>query len=60
MQDLSQQVLLSGKKLTSFAPLNEVFSVGHGRGPVESRSICLADQVGGCRVATILAAVDLS
>jgi hypothetical protein len=36
-QDLSWQVLLFGKELTSFATLYEVFSVGHGRGPVESR-----------------------
>jgi hypothetical protein len=59
-QDLSRQVLLFGKELTSIAPLNEVFRVGHGRGPVESRSVCLADQVGGCRVAATLNAVDLS
>jgi hypothetical protein len=53
-------VLLLGKELTSFAPLNEVFSVGHGRGPVESRSVCLVDQVVGCRVAATLAIVDPS
>jgi hypothetical protein len=53
-------VLLFGKELTSFAPLNEVFSVGHDRGPVESRSVRLADQVGGCRVTTTLAAMDFS
>jgi hypothetical protein len=60
MQDLSWQVLLFGKELTSFASLNEVFSVDHGRGLVESRSVCLANQVGGCRVTVTLAAVDLS
>jgi hypothetical protein len=38
----------------------EVFSVGHGRGPVESISVCFTDQIGGCRVAATLAAVDLS
>jgi hypothetical protein len=53
-------VLLFGKQLTSFAPFNEVFNVGHGRGPVKSRSVRFADQVGGCRVATTFAAVDLS
>jgi hypothetical protein len=53
-------VLLFGKELASFAPFNEVFSVGHGGGPVESRSVCFADQVGGCRVAATLANVDLS
>jgi hypothetical protein len=53
-------VLLFGEELASFAPLNEVFSVGHGRGPVESRSVCLTDQVGGCRVAATLAVVDLN
>jgi hypothetical protein len=60
MQDLSRQVLLFGKELTSFAPLNKVFSIGHGRGPVKSRSVCLAGQVGRCRVAATLAAMDLS
>jgi hypothetical protein len=53
-------VLLLGKELTSFAPLNEVFSISHGCGPVESRSVCLADQVGGCLVVATLATVDLS
>jgi hypothetical protein len=53
-------VLLFGKELASFAPLNEVFSVGYDRGLVESRSVCFADQVGGCRVAATLATVDLS
>jgi hypothetical protein len=51
-------VLLFGKELASFAPLDEVFSVSHGRGPVESRSVCLADQVSGCRVAATFAAVS--
>jgi hypothetical protein len=59
-QDLSRQVLLFGKELASFAPLNEVFSVGHGCVLVESISVCLADQVGGCRVAATFAVVDLS
>jgi hypothetical protein len=59
-QDLSWQVLLFGKELASFAPLNEFFSVGHGRGLVESRSVCFADQVDGCRVAATLVIVDLS
>jgi hypothetical protein len=38
----------------------EVFCVGHSRGPVESRSVHLIDQVGGCCVAATLAAVNLS
>jgi hypothetical protein len=59
-QDLSWQVLLFAKELASFAPLNEVFSVGHGRGPVESRSVRFADQVGGCRVTATFSAVDFS
>jgi hypothetical protein len=59
-QDLGWQVLLFGKELTSFASLHEVFSIGHGRGPIESRSVCFADQVGGGRVAATLAAVNLS
>jgi hypothetical protein len=53
-------VLLLGKELTSFAPLNEVFSIGHGRGLVDPRSVCFVDQVGRCRVAATLAAVDFS
>jgi hypothetical protein len=60
MQDLSWQVLLFGKELTFFAPLNKVFSIGHGRGPVESRSVCFADQVGRCRVIATFATVDFS
>jgi hypothetical protein len=60
VQDLSWQVLLLGKELASFAPLNEVFSIGHGRGPVKSRSVRFADQVGGCHVAATLATMDLS
>jgi hypothetical protein len=59
-QGLSWQVLLLCKELTSFAPLNEVFGVGYSRGLVESRSVCLADQIGGCRVAATFAAVNLS
>jgi hypothetical protein len=58
-QGLSWQVLLFGKELASFAPLDEVLSVSHGRGPVESRSVCLADQVSACRVAAALATVNL-
>jgi hypothetical protein len=34
-QGLSWQVLFFGKELTSFASLDEVFGVSHGRGPVE-------------------------
>jgi hypothetical protein len=59
-QDLSWQVMLFSKKLASFAPLDEVFSVRYSRGPIESRSIRFADQVGLCRVATTIAAVNLS
>jgi hypothetical protein len=59
-QALSWQVLLFGKELTSFAPLYEIFSIGHGRGPVESTSVCLTDQVGGCCVAATLTVVNLS
>jgi hypothetical protein len=59
-QDLSWQVLLFGKELASFASLDEIFSVSYDRGPIESRSICFTDQVGGCRVAATLAAVNLS
>jgi hypothetical protein len=58
--DLSWQVLLLGKELTSFAPLNEVFSVYHGRGLVKSRSVRFAEQVSGCRVVATFATVDLS
>jgi hypothetical protein len=47
------------QRLASFTPLYVVFSVGHGRGPVESRSVCFTDQIGGCRVAATLATVDL-
>jgi hypothetical protein len=53
-------VLLFSEELASFAPLNEVFSVGHGRGPVESRSVGFADQIGGCGMAATFAVVDLS
>jgi hypothetical protein len=60
MQGLSWQVLVFGKELASFAPFYEVFSVGHGRGPVESRSVCLTNQVGGCCVAATLSIVSLS
>jgi hypothetical protein len=59
-QGLSRQVLLFGKQLVSFAPLDEVFSVGHGCGPVEYRSVCLANQVSGCRMAATLIAVNLN
>jgi hypothetical protein len=60
VQDLGWQVLLFGKELVSFAALYEVFSVGYGREPVESRSVCFIDQIGGCHVAATFAAVDLS
>jgi hypothetical protein len=53
-------VLLFGKELAFFAPINEVFSVGHGRGPVESRSVGFTDQISGCGVAATFAAMDLS
>jgi hypothetical protein len=53
-------VLLFGKKLASFAPLYEVFSIGYGHGPIESRSVRFVDKVGGCRVAATLAVVNLS
>jgi hypothetical protein len=43
MQDRSWQVLLFGKELASFAPLNEVFSVGHGSGPVKFRLVRFTD-----------------
>jgi hypothetical protein len=53
-------MLMFGKELASFAPLYEVFGVGHGHGPVEARSVCLTDQIGGRRVAATLTSVDLS
>jgi hypothetical protein len=59
-QDLSRQVLLFGKELTSLAPLYEVFGISHGRGPVEAKSVGLADQIGRCWVAATLTAMDLS
>jgi hypothetical protein len=58
-QSLSWQVLLFGKELASFAPLDEVFSVSYDCGPIESRSVCFTDQVRGCRVATTLTNVYL-
>jgi hypothetical protein len=57
---VSCQVLLFGKELASFAPLDKAFSVSYGRGPIESRSVRFTDQVGGCHVAATLAAVNLS
>jgi hypothetical protein len=60
VQDLSWQELLFSKELASFAPLDKVFSIGYGRGPIESRLIRFTDQVGGCRVVATLAAVNLS
>jgi hypothetical protein len=59
-QGLSWQVLLFGKELASFAPLDEVFSIGYGCGPIEARSIRLTDHVRGCRMAATLAVVNLS
>jgi hypothetical protein len=53
-------VLLFGKELASFAPLDKVFSIGDGCWPVKSRLVHFTDQIGGCRVATTLAIVDLS
>jgi hypothetical protein len=58
-QSLSWQVLLFGKELASFAPLNEVFSVCYGHGPIESRSVCFTDQVRGCGVTATLTTVYL-
>jgi hypothetical protein len=57
--DLSWQVLLFGKELASFAPLDEIFGISHGCGPVETRSVCLVDQVGGSCVAATLVAMNL-
>jgi hypothetical protein len=59
-QGLSWQVLLFGKELASFEPLYKVFSVSHGRGPVESRSVSFTDQIGRCCVAATFTAVNLS
>jgi hypothetical protein len=59
-QGLSWQVLLFGKELASFASLDEVCNISNDCGPIESRSVRFTDQVGGCRVATTLAAVNLS
>jgi hypothetical protein len=59
-QSLSWQVLLFGKELASLAPLDEVFSVSYGRGPIESISVCFTDQFRGCRVAATLTTVYLS
>jgi hypothetical protein len=59
-QGLSWQVLLFGKELASFAPLDEVFSISDGRGPIESRSVCFTDQICGCRVAATLTTVYFS
>jgi hypothetical protein len=53
-------MLLFSNELASFAPLYEIFSIGYGRGPIESRLVRFADQVGGCRVAATLAVVHLS
>jgi hypothetical protein len=53
-------VLLFGKELAFFAPFYKVFSIGYGRGPVESRSVRFTDQIGGCRVVATFAVVDLS
>jgi hypothetical protein len=60
VHDLSWQVLLFDKELASFASLHKFFSISYGRGPVESRLIRFADQIGGCCVAATFAAVDLS
>jgi hypothetical protein len=53
-------MLLFGKELASFAPLEEVFSIGYGHRLVKSRSVCFTDQIGGFRVAAAFATVDLS
>jgi hypothetical protein len=60
VQGLSWQVLLFGKELASFAPLDEVFSVSYGRGPIESRSLCLTYQVRGCHMVATLTTVYVS
>jgi hypothetical protein len=52
-------LLFFGKELSSLAPLYEVFGISHGRGPAETRSIGLVDQVGRRYVAATLAAMDL-
>jgi hypothetical protein len=57
VQSLSWQVLLFGKELASFAPLDEVFCISYGRGLVESRSVCFTDHVCGCSVAATLTTV---
>jgi hypothetical protein len=57
---LGWQVLLFGKELASFAPLDEVFGVSDGCWPVKPRSVCFTDQVGGCRMTATLAIVDFS
>jgi hypothetical protein len=54
VHSLSWQVLLFGKELASFVPLDEFFCISYGRGPVESRSVCFIDQVRGCSVAAAL------
>jgi hypothetical protein len=59
-EDLNWQVQLFGKELTHFAPFNEVFGIGHDRGPGEARSVSFTDQVGGCCMAAALTAVNLS
>jgi hypothetical protein len=56
-QSLSWQVLLFGKELASFAPLDKVFCINYGRGPVESRSGCFTDHVRGCSVAAAITTV---
>jgi hypothetical protein len=53
-------VLLFGKELVSFAPLYEVFSIGHDLGPIETRSVGFSDQIGRGRVAATLTAVNFS
>jgi hypothetical protein len=64
MEELCAGLELAGaaiwQRIGIFAPLYEVFSIGHGRGPVESRSVRLTDQVGGSCVAATLAVVNLS
>jgi hypothetical protein len=56
---LSWQVLLFGKEFASFAPFYDIFSIGYGRGPVKSRSVCFTDQIIRRSVAATLAVVDL-
>jgi hypothetical protein len=53
---LSQDVLLLSEELASFAPPNQVLSIGHGGRPVEARPVGFPHQVcEGCVVTTFSA-----